>query len=157
VNVHECDTQLKVPYYTIFTSDPEEPVFTVDRNLGIEFFDHGGQSDRPDYLVDYVPSAIIENGYQIVITSRSLSELEALLYPVLERYGFQIKKSQTALLLEQLRLLSSRLALKLLSSSSQQAEVLGLALSCLSFKFPDRSSCSKCFRDQNMQFRSKTA
>jgi hypothetical protein len=30
-------------------------------------------------------------------------------------------------------------------------------LSCLSFKFPDRSSCSKCFRDQNMQFRSKTA
>jgi hypothetical protein len=25
VNVHECDTQLKVPYYTIFTSDPEEP------------------------------------------------------------------------------------------------------------------------------------
>jgi hypothetical protein len=30
-------------------------------------------------------------------------------------------------------------------------------ISCLSFKFPDRSSCSKCFRDQNMQFRSKTA
>jgi hypothetical protein len=32
-----------------------------------------------------------------------------------------------------------------------------IVLSCLSFKFPDRSSCSKCFRDQNMQFRSKTA
>jgi hypothetical protein len=28
VNVHECDTQLKVPYYTIFTSDPEEPIIS---------------------------------------------------------------------------------------------------------------------------------
>jgi purine-cytosine permease-like protein len=36
-------------------------------------------------------------------------------------------------------------------------ETLEKVLSCLSFKFPDRSSCSKCFRDQNMQFRSKTA
>jgi hypothetical protein len=34
---------------------------------------------------------------------------------------------------------------------------IGRVVSCLSFKFPDRSSCSKCFRDQNMQFRSKTA
>jgi hypothetical protein len=31
VNVHECDTQLKVPYYTIFTSDPEDPYVLTDR------------------------------------------------------------------------------------------------------------------------------
>ncbi|MEP1076084.1 hypothetical protein NDI52_11845 [Leptolyngbya sp. PL-A3] len=110
-------------------------VFTIDRNLGIEFFDHGGKSDRPDYLVDYIPSALTGSSYQIVITSRSLSELEALLYKVLDRYGSRIERPQTSLILEQLRLLSSRLALKLLSSSTQQAEVLGLALARLFLKY----------------------
>jgi hypothetical protein len=32
-------------------------VFTIDRNMGIEFFDHGGRKNRPDYLIDYVPGA----------------------------------------------------------------------------------------------------
>jgi tetratricopeptide (TPR) repeat protein len=48
-------------------------------------------------------------------------------------------------------------ALKLRPDYAAVWFTLGALLSCLSFKFPDRSSCSKCFRDQNMQFRSKTA
>jgi hypothetical protein len=44
-----------------------------------------------------------------------------------------------------------------LSYMQRVSEMLEEVVSCLSFKFPDRSSCSKCFRDQNMQFRSKTA
>ena len=62
--------------------DASDWVFTIDRNLGIEFFDHGGRRDRPDYLIDYTPSTVPGHGHRLIITSRSLAELEAILRPV---------------------------------------------------------------------------
>jgi DNA phosphorothioation-dependent restriction protein DptH len=106
-------------------------VFTIDRNLGIEFFDHGGQQDRPPYLVDYVPCSSASFGHRLVITSRSLLELEFILSQVLHQYGLNATGSHLTALLEQLRSLSGRLALKLISHTSQQAEILGLALARL--------------------------
>jgi hypothetical protein len=106
-------------------------VFTLDRNLGIEFFDHGGHATRPDYLIDHSPDMASTLGHRLVITSRSVAELEALLRPVLEQYGLQAEGRHAVVLLDQLRSLSGRLALKLISSPTQRAEVLGLALSRL--------------------------
>jgi DNA phosphorothioation-dependent restriction protein DptH len=106
-------------------------VFTLDRNLGIEFFDHGGHATRPDYLIDHSPDMASTLGHRLVITSRSVTELEALLRPVLQQYGLQVDGRHAVVLLDQLRSLSGRLALKLISSSNQRAEVLGLALSRL--------------------------
>ena len=103
-------------------------VFTVDRNMGIEFFDHGGRRDRPDYLIDYTPSATPEHGHRLVISSRSLDELKAILGPVLREYGFEGEEPQAVVVLDQLRSLSGRLALKLVSSPTARAEALGLAL-----------------------------
>lgn len=106
-------------------------VFTLDRNLGIEFFDHGGHATRPDYLIDHSPDMASTLGHRLVITSRSIAELEALLRPVLEQYGLQAEGRHAVVLLDQLRSLSGRLALKLISSPTQRAEALGLALSRL--------------------------
>ena len=106
-------------------------VFTLDRNLGIEFFDHGGHATRPDYLIDHSPDMASMLGHRLVITSRSVAELEALLRPVLEQYGLQAEGRHAVVLLDQLRSLSGRLALKLISSPTQRAEALGLALSRL--------------------------
>ncbi len=106
-------------------------VFTLDRNLGIEFFDHGGHATRPDYLIDHSPEMANMLGHRLVITSRSVAELEALLRPVLEQYGLQAEGRHAVVLLDQLRSLSGRLALKLISSPTQRAEALGLALSRL--------------------------
>jgi DNA phosphorothioation-dependent restriction protein DptH len=106
-------------------------VFTVDRNVGIEFFDHGGRLDRPDFLIDYAPGTATSLGHRLFITSRSLNELEAMLRPVLEQYGLASGAQHAALFLDQLRSLSGRLALKLLSASTQRAEVIGLALARL--------------------------
>jgi hypothetical protein len=106
-------------------------VFTLDRNLGIEFFDHGGHATRPDYLIDHSPDMASTLGHRLVITSRSVAELEALLRPVLEQYGLQAEGRHGVVLLNQLRSLSGRLALKLISSPTQRAEALGLALSRL--------------------------
>jgi hypothetical protein len=104
-------------------------VLTLDRNMGIEFFDHGGKPGRPDYLIDHSPEVIGNAGHRLVITSRSVAELQAMLQPVLQEYGLQAEGRHALALLEQLRSLSGRLALKLISSPTQRAEALGLALS----------------------------
>ena len=106
-------------------------VFTVDRNMGIEFFDHGGHRDRPDYLIDYTPSTAPANGPRLIISSRSLAELEAMLKPVLAEYGLDADIRHAMLVLTQLRSLSGRLALKLVSAPTARAEALGLALARL--------------------------
>jgi len=104
-------------------------VLTVDRNLGIEFFDHGGtKKHRPDYLIDHSPD-VTGSGHRLVITSRSVTELEAMLKPVLAAYNLNTSAAHAVAILDQLRSLSGRLALKLISAPTQQAEALGLALS----------------------------
>lgn len=104
-------------------------VLTLDRNLGIEYFDHGGRQNRPDYLIDHSPEGIGLAGHHLVVTSRSVAELEAMIRPVLKSYNLDAEGRHAVAILEQLRCLSGRLALKLISSSSQKAEALGLALS----------------------------
>lgn len=106
-------------------------VLTIDRNLGIEFFDHRRHPTRPDYLIDHSPDIANALGHRLAITSRSVTELEALLAPILKDYGLPSGPKHAVILLEQLRSLSGRLALKLLSSPNQRAEALGLALSRL--------------------------
>ncbi len=106
-------------------------VITVDRNMGIEFFDHGGKPGRPDYLIDHSPDMTSDFGHRLFITSRSLQELEIMLEPALTQYDLQTDRGHATVLLHQIRSLSGRLALKLLSSPAQRAEVLGLALARL--------------------------
>ena len=106
-------------------------VFTIDRNLGIEFFDQAASKDSLAYLVDYVPDKNSGCGHQLLVTSRSLTELESILSRLLASKGLLAEKHQCTIVLNQLRALSGRLALKLISSSSHQLEVLGLALARL--------------------------
>lgn len=106
-------------------------VLTIDRNLGIEFFDHRRHPTRPDYLIDHSPDMANAMSHRLAITSRSVAELESLLVPILQDYGLPNSGRHALVMLDQLRSLSGRLALKLLSSSSQRAEAMGLALSRL--------------------------
>lgn len=106
-------------------------VLTIDRNLGIEFFDHRRHPTRPDYLIDHSPDMANAMGHRLAITSRSVAELEALLVPLLADYGLPSSGRHALVMLDQLRSLSGRLALKLLSSPAQRAEAMGLALSRL--------------------------
>lgn len=106
-------------------------VLTIDRNLGIEFFDHRRHATRPDYLIDHSPDMANAMSHRLAITSRSVAELESLLVPILSEYGLPNSGRHALVMLDQLRSLSGRLALKLLSSSTQRAEAMGLALSRL--------------------------
>ncbi len=110
-------------------------VFTIDRNMGIEFFDHGGRKNRPDYLIDYVPGASSHSTHNLIISSRSNDELYAMLKPVLLEHGLSADGEQSVQILANLRSLSGQLALKLISASTQQAEALGLALARLYLEY----------------------
>jgi hypothetical protein len=83
-------------------------VFTVDRNIGIEYFDHNDQGSRPDYLIEHTPS--IENGlgHQVLVTSRSLVEVEAMMRSVLKTYSLPSHGGRSAAILDNLRCLSGR-------------------------------------------------
>jgi hypothetical protein len=103
-------------------------VFTIDRYMGIEFFDHGGRKNRPDYLIDFVPGSKPNATHNLIISSRSGDELRAMLQPVLAEREITIDNAQASQIMANLRSLSGQLALKLISASTQQAEALGLAL-----------------------------
>ncbi len=104
-------------------------VITVDRTLGVEYFDNPHSGRRSDYVIDADDSNRHGLGHHIVVTSRSVDELCALLAPVIEQHSLNIDRHHTRTFFDQLRLLSGRLAFKIASATpTQRTEVLGLAL-----------------------------
>jgi hypothetical protein len=122
--------------------DVSDWVFTIDKSLGIEFFDHQPGSRRPEYLIDHSPDLSANSGRRVVITSRSQTEIRVLFERVLEDYGLATFQNRAHALLGELRALSGRLALKLVSSTTHRAEALGLALAKMFLEFQE------AFRDQ---------
>jgi DNA phosphorothioation-dependent restriction protein DptH len=114
-----------------YIHDVSDWVVTIDRNIGVEFFDHGSKSDRPDYLIDYTPTFSPGSGHRLIITSRALLELTTTLGAFLAAHDFPAQQATATLILEQLRALSGRVALKLISAPTQQQEAFGLALARL--------------------------
>jgi hypothetical protein len=108
-------------------------VITVDRTLGMEYFDSPGSMRRPDYVIDFEGSVADGGlGHHLVISSRSVDELSALLAPVIRQHGLAVDGRHVGTFFDQLRLLSGRLAFKLASATAtQRTEVLGLALARL--------------------------
>ncbi|WP_239395161.1 hypothetical protein [Frankia sp. CiP3] len=107
-------------------------VVTVDRALGIEYFDNPGSRRRPDYVIDDGSTSRVGTGHQLVISSRSIDELHALLAPMIGQHGFEVDRRHAGTFFDQLRLLSGRLAFKIASTApNQRTEVLGLALARL--------------------------
>ncbi|MGW0755564.1 methylation-associated defense system ATP-binding protein MAD8 [Streptomyces sp. NPDC002814] len=106
-------------------------VITVDRTLGVEYFDHG-RADRPEYVIDYSATLQTGLGHHIVVSSRSVDELRALIGPVLADRKLGIEERHVVTFFDQLRELSGSFAFKLAAlSESSHSEVLGLALARL--------------------------
>lgn len=107
-------------------------VVTVDRTFGLEYFDHSGGDGRPEYVIDYAPRASGTLGHQIMVSSKSVAELRALLGPVTQDRDLDVDERHLHTFFDQLRLLSGNLAFKLASASpTQRTEVLGLSLARL--------------------------
>lgn len=123
-------------------------VFTIDRNFGIEYYDDpkrpaGGESKG--YLIDYTPEFLDAVSHRLVISTYHQQEIESIL-----RYGFArllttaegeepaVESHTVGRILQILKSVSGKLALKLINNPNQAQEVIGLALTRLALEQEDR-------------------
>lgn len=106
-------------------------VFTIDRHLGLDYFDSETSDDRPIYLLDFRPEFAPDEASRLLLTTRSIDEIRRLVRPALQAHDLLVTEDTEVYFLRLLRSLSGRLALKLLSAPSQISEALGLALARL--------------------------
>lgn len=106
-------------------------VFVIDRNLGLEYFDSGPTQGGAIYLLDFVPEFANIDNDRLFLTTQVTEEISGLILPVLVERGLDRGEGMEIYILNLLRSLSGRLALKLLSSPTDVSGVLGLALARL--------------------------
>jgi len=108
-------------------------VFTIDRNFGIEYFDNprtGGGAVR-SYLIDYSPEFLDGVGHRLIISTFWLSEIEGIISDGLRKMSIPGTGFQSAQILDVLKSISGRLALKLINNPKDAKEIIGLALTRL--------------------------
>jgi hypothetical protein len=103
-------------------------VITIDRHLGIEYFDSGRTSEEFGYLLDFSPATLQADRPRVMLSTRCDWELIGLVSPIFNRLGWPISQRQAEMVLETLRSLSGRLAFRLNSSPNTVDEVIGLLL-----------------------------
>ncbi|WP_437681670.1 hypothetical protein [Sorangium sp. So ce131] len=103
-------------------------VLTVDRSLGLDYFDSPSSAREAGYLLDFAPEYLQEDRQRVLLTTRSTLELESLVQPILAQYGLGLRQGDEVVVLEALRSLSGHLALRLEAGHAHAAEVVGLLL-----------------------------
>ena len=105
-------------------------VVTLDRNAGLEYFD--SPRDRREiydaYVIDCVPEREDLGSLQLITSTASLDEIRTLFDATLEMMGLTRSRKNAEFLMEQLKALSGRLAIRLTGQRPPTAELIGLAL-----------------------------
>ena len=105
-------------------------VLTVDRNFGIEYFDNPEPltSYRESYLIDYTPEFLSDVGHRLIVSTAWLGEIETLLARALRDLGLLSERLRPLDMLNALRSLSGRIALRVLSQPAHSEPLIGLGL-----------------------------
>jgi Cdc6-like AAA superfamily ATPase len=108
-------------------------VFTIDRNFGIEYFDNPINSKKSvkSYLIDYTPEFIDGVGHRLIVSTYWLLEIEALIGNALKQIGVPASGYQATRILDIIKSISGKLALKLINNPNNVKEIIGLALTKL--------------------------
>lgn len=109
-------------------------VITIDRNFGIEYFDN--PRSKPgitvrSYLIDYTPEFLEGVGHRLIVSTFWLSEIESLIKDGLRKMGIPGTGFHAAQILDILKSISGKLALKLINNPNDAREIIGLALTRL--------------------------
>ena len=105
-------------------------VITLDRNAGIEYFD----SPRDDreiydaYVIDCVPEREDLGCLQLVTSTSNVDEVHDLLDDTLVRMGLSRTRRNAEFLLQHLKSLSGRLAIRLTGNVPPTSELIALAI-----------------------------
>jgi DNA phosphorothioation-dependent restriction protein DptH len=105
-------------------------VLTIDRHLGVDYFDSTGATNGSAagaILLDFAPEFPATDRAVLMLTTRVSEEIDRLVTPVLRRLGLDEPDSSRKVV-EWLRSLSGRLAMRLISSPMDSQGVVGMAL-----------------------------
>ncbi len=112
--------------------DHSDWVLTLDRNLGIEYFDSPKDtylaSEANRYLIDHTPEFIEGVGHRLFVTTAWQEEISDILRRALEELNLNPHPDCVANLLNTLKALSGRLALRLIGDEKRAKEAIGLAV-----------------------------
>lgn len=105
-------------------------VITLDRNAGVEYFD--SPKDNKDiydaYVIDCVPERQDLGCLQLITSTSNLEEVRNLLDGALDQMGLSRSRRNAEFLMEHLKALSGRLAIRLTGEKAPTSELIGLAL-----------------------------
>ena len=112
-------------------------VVTLDRNAGIEYFDSplNNQAIYDAYVIDCVPEREDLGCLQLITSTANLAEVRSLLDGALDAMGLSRSRRNTEFLLEHLKALSGRLAIRLTGHRPATSELIALAVSHANCQF----------------------
>lgn len=105
-------------------------VITLDRNAGIEYFDspRDNREIYDAYVIDCVPEREDLGCLQLITSTSNLQEVRNLLDRALDQMGLSRSRRNAEFLLEHLKALSGRLAIRLTGRRTPTAELIALAM-----------------------------
>ena len=106
-------------------------VITLDRNAGIEYFDspQDNQTIYDAYVIDCVPEREDLGCLQLITSTSNLEEVRVLIDSALDQMGLSRSRRNAKFLLEHLKALSGRLAIRLTGDKPPTSELIALAVS----------------------------
>ncbi|HKZ85884.1 MAG TPA: ATP-binding protein [Anaerolineae bacterium] len=105
-------------------------VITLDRNAGIEYFDSPRDNKEiyDAYVIDCVPEREDLGCLQLITSTSNLEEVRNLLDGALDQMGLSRSRRNAEFLMEHLKALSGRLAIRLTGQKAPTSELITLAL-----------------------------
>jgi len=106
-------------------------VITLDRNAGIEYFDSPRDNKEiyDAYVIDCVPEREDLGCLQLITSTSNLEEVRNLLDGALDQMALSHSRRNAEFLMEHLKALSGRLAIRLTGHKAPTSELIALALS----------------------------
>jgi DNA polymerase III delta prime subunit len=106
-------------------------VITLDRNAGVEYFDSPKDNKEvyDAYVIDCVPERQDLGCLQLITSTSNLEEVRNLLDGALDQMGLSRSRRNAEFLMEHLKSLSGRLAIRLTGEKAPTSELIALALS----------------------------
>ena len=106
-------------------------VITLDRNAGIEYFDSPRTNKEiyDAYVIDCVPERQDLGCLQMITSTSNMGEVRNLLDRALDQMGLSRSRRNAEFLMEHLKALSGRLAIRLTGEQAATSELIALALS----------------------------
>lgn len=107
-------------------------VITLDRFFGVEFYDDPGDANLSGvarkYLLDYAPEFLEGLGHRMLVTTTHREEVEEILGRAMRELGFGLVEESVGEVLNHLKTISGRLALRILGDDARAREAVSLGV-----------------------------